>query len=777
MRLAIWRRKRVFLSCFAVLFAVSTLYVLTLKPRYFAEGLILLPETPMGSLTEGSSRVVVAIDPMMVRSETDILGSNDLARRVIAGLDLGQKPEFTPRPPPAPIRLLKDLVGEVRNVLQGETRVEPLWSEKTAREDALLSAYKQRLYVFNDGRSAIVHVGFTASTPDLAARVANAHVEAYLDAQVERRVGSQRLAVDWLKGELDGRAKELRDAEVAVQSYRAQHNLVLVQHSNERQESLADQELRLISEQLVSASLDETRDRARLAQFNAPSASGILSATTEVLDNPVIVKLRQREAEARTTLNRVTAAAQPGGLNPLVESAKADLKSVEDTLRRELTRSRESISSDLRQAEARVGMLQSQVKKATAGKITLDQAEIELKGRETYAAAKRSIYQIVLNRYNTLLAEQGFNGADAKVISTASVPTRPAFPKTSLFLAFATLASAAGAAAAAFATDRLPAGVRKLRRLSSSLGVHILGVVPLLGPRAHLSDNLDMSGQLFWERVRGIRNRIIDLHAEDSQVVLVTSALPQEGKSLFAGALARAVASAGVPTILIDGDLHRPTAASTVGVSDVCNGLGEVLAHQVSLNDAIVPTSRGNLALLAALPSEEGHSDSLATEGMGALLRTLKASYRVIVVDSPPLAVSSDALALSGFADQTIIIARAGRMSAAPVSQAVNTLLEHDARLAGLVLVGDDQDDVLQGRSHDYYRSVRSSRPAELGRRARLAVRESGLMLGLADDAGSAGRDPRHDQLAPRPLKRRGRRTPARPPCQPRPDSWAVPSV
>lgn len=717
------RHKFVFLICFLCVISVSSLYVLSMKPRYAAEAFILLPQTPSGNLSEGNQRVFVATDPMAVRSETEIVSSTDLAAKVIDTLDLANEAEFAPPVPNPTAAIVKGTVRALRAKLFGPASEAPLWSEATARRDALLSAYKQHLSVFNDGRSTIVRISFTAGTPSLAARVTNAHIAAYLTAQVERRVAGQRLAIEWLKKELDGRATELRAAETEVQTYRARNNIVLVQRANQ-QETLSGQELKQINEQLVSAELDATRERSRLVQFDEKAKPGDFSATTEILNGPIVAKLRQREVDARGALARLISIYPDGG--SVLVGARAELASIEATMREELDRTRETIRSDLRQAETRAQLLQHRLKDASDRKLVRDLAEVELKGHETYAAAKRSIYEVVLNRYNTLLAEQGFSAADSKVISLATTPTQQAFPKTGLFLTFAGLVSATAAGCAALATDRLRTGVTSLRILSSSFGVRVLGVVPVLGSTTKLLIGATPVYDLFWEQIRAVRNRIIDVRSDESVVVLVTSPLPQEGKSVLAASLARAAANIGISTLLIDGDLHRPSAARVLGVL-ATNGLGDVMANRVSLDAAIVATHHKQLDLLASSPEGAVATDVLTSGYMAGLVRSLRDRYRFIIIDSPAIAFSSDALSLAGFADATVVLTRVKRASSGPVSQAIRMLQEQGVKIAGLVLVGIDDSDVLyRPKSRTKYALPRNFRFTGRGRLgAGNAVREA----------------------------------------------------
>jgi uncharacterized protein involved in exopolysaccharide biosynthesis len=212
-----WRHLRMVLLVGLCVFSLAAITILQLTAYYSAETMILLSSSSTGEIAEGANRSPT--DSFVVRSEVDILSANEVALRVIRALDLERHPEFDDKSN-AITRWLRDssawLVGALG--ISGQ-RSGPgnLWSAEEAQRNRVLAAYRNRLGVYNDGRSSTVRISFWAESPRLAAAVANAHARAYLSQQAERRIESQRLATDWLRREIDARAEVVKAAEAATQ--------------------------------------------------------------------------------------------------------------------------------------------------------------------------------------------------------------------------------------------------------------------------------------------------------------------------------------------------------------------------------------------------------------------------------------------------------------------------------------------------------------------------------------------------------------------------------
>jgi capsular exopolysaccharide synthesis family protein len=202
------------------------------------------------------------------------------------------------------------------------------------------------------------------------------------------------------------------------------------------------------------------------------------------------------------------------------------------------------------------------------------------------------------------------------------------------------------------------------------------------------------------EAFRSLRtNLMFAAHAEGVRTLVVTSAFPQEGKSVTASRLARAFAHQGVRTLLVDGDLRRPTLHTILGVAQA-PGLSEVLRGAPLDLDSIRCAASPNLYLLPAGSTAVDAGELLANDRMRNMIGAPPEGLELVIVDSPPLLSAADASALSAKADAVLVVVRAGRTARGALRQAVNQLETVGARIAGIVL---NDPDTKVSRYSDYY--------------------------------------------------------------------------
>lgn len=284
-----------------------------------------------------------------------------------------------------------------------------------------------------------------------------------------------------------------------------------------------------------------------------------------------------------------------------------------------------------------------------------------------------------------LLQSASFVANDAKLVSPATAPTRKVFPKTSLFLLVALIASCVCGFAAAVLFDHALNRGNRLRRAVRNLGLDILGAVPL--DQAILSSwrLIDVRSR---EQIRFVREALLKRGNLECPVILVTSALPREGKSSIAVRLARSLAATGRKTLLIDADMRLACASAMLGWNEGDGpGLADVLAGNAHFSDAVAFRNEENFHLMPPGGSP-GDVDVLASRRMNELADQLRDYFQAIVIDSPPLSAASDAVPMAAISDVVVLTVRANRTSLDCLEKSVALLRGCHAPLAGCVLTG-----------------------------------------------------------------------------------------
>ena len=652
-------------------------------------------------------------DPFFIRSETAIIQGDGLSRAVIERLKLWQYPEFLPS---------HGLKEKIKGYVKSLVRPNPsgVSSTELSTEEILLDQvlrnYREQLSVFNDGRSKTVEIEFSASNPRLAAAIANEHAEAYLHQQSSRRLDAQKKTIEWLAHEVDQRAREVRDAETEVQQYQLQHGIV-----NTKDATIIDQRLSQLSTQLVDARRQLSTQYALLSEVKQIRAGRDPQSAVKLLADESMKELLARRVSAEA--NVLALSKRFAANHPTLIKQKQELSSVDAALNDQLVRLESEASSNASWWQRQVNDLNKAVGDETSSKVSQDRVAAALPALTAQANVKRTVFETVLNRYQTLLAEQSLAAPAATIISRAVPSARPSLPNTSLLLVLAAMASAmCGVFSAILLQLRRPASMG-LVEIADAVDIRPLVSIPRFRNTSRIDGVVKIKDPaLFIESIRFLRDAVLDRqHNGQSTTCLVTSVLPRQGKSLTAMSLARSIARADRRTLFIEMDLRRPTGSSLARRAPPEKGLGAVLEGRISISEAVVRDVTTQLDMLLAEGGPSTALDKLNTASLAELLAQLKGHYDAIVIDSPPVGLVSDALTLTSLVDQTIIVAKDGDLSVAELKRGIRLLKERGATVAGLVLTSVDpkgMSSVDRKTMHRYVLGVPAAIPLDSKRKA-----------------------------------------------------------
>ena len=275
------------------------------------------------------------------------------------------------------------------------------------------------------------------------------------------------------------------------------------------------------------------------------------------------------------------------------------------------------------------------------------------------------------------------------VFEEAAPASAPSSPKVPLNLALGLLLGILVGVGYAFLREVLDTRIRSQSDVERTVDAGILGTFAT-DASVH-KDPLVTQGDRFSHRAEGFRQLRTHLHFTNisggSQTVVVSSAIPGEGKTSTAVNLAIMLAESGTRVLLIDADLRRPKVAQYLGVEGSV-GLTGVLSHTVAVEDAIQEWGHGGaLHFLASGRSAPNPSELLGSPTMEKLITRFETDYEVVVIDAPPLLPVTDPAVLGSIASGVVLVVSAdGRTNRADVAQAVANLESVNARLLGVVI-------------------------------------------------------------------------------------------
>ncbi|WP_315720879.1 MULTISPECIES: polysaccharide biosynthesis tyrosine autokinase [unclassified Bradyrhizobium] len=683
--------------------------------------------------------------PLDMESQIEILKSKSIATAVITKLNLADDPDFSGKASP-----LHGAVDAIRRLVSATP--EPT----TPSMDDLLDEFQRRMNAFRIGTSTVVEVDFSASDPKRAAMIANAIVKEYFDQQLKAEANEHRTVTAWLHDRLQDLGNDATAAERAVNDLKSRHNIVTADGKFIDQQQVTELTNRLVAARTHTASLMTRLNRfdemlaatnadtpiesfAAVSDFSPAELSGNLNPPDGLsLSNSnstlIINSLRQQYLD--NAKREYEYAAKYGKDHLAVVNIRAAMKSIRQAIFDEVRRLADVARHDYAEAKQQQQEVEKQLAQAVARSQDTRAAEVSIRELETSAKGYRALYDTFLQRYMGSVQQGSFPITKARVISAATPPKKKSKPKSIMLLAiglFGGLALGGGLGLLREVRDR---SFRTTHQVEDRLRLPCLSVVPLLkqdevnritkeaAPGSVDKADADCSPRLvargagtcwaasampssrFAESIRSLKVAIDQDPSRTSRKVFgLTSALPNEGKSIIAASLAQSIASSGKRVIVVDCDLRNPSLSGMLA-PDAGMGIADVVSGAQRLEDAVWTDPVTRLQFLPGKgAAHRDTSDILANEQMRKLFERLRESYDYVIVDLPPLAPVADARAVSGLLDSFVLVVEWGRTPAEVVEHALNTAPNVYDALLGVVLNKTDMKALKLYANHfgDYY--------------------------------------------------------------------------
>lgn len=299
----------------------------------------------------------------------------------------------------------------------------------------------------------------------------------------------------------------------------------------------------------------------------------------------------------------------------------------------------------------------------------------------------------------------------ATVVKPATRPTTPVSPRPKVNLALGLLIGLAIGIGGAVLRDTLDTTVKSPAEVKELSGAPVLGIVPE-DPHAKETPLLvdtteDKSGRA--ESYRQIRTNLQFLGVDKAtRTLVVTSAIPEEGKTTTACNIAIALVESGLRVILVEADLRRPRLAEYLGIEGAV-GITSVLLGQATVADVIQTWGRQRLQVLPSGPIPPNPSELLGSRQMGTLIATLTTASDIVILDAPPLLPVTDAAVLASRCDGALVVARYGHTKRDQLAAAADALRKVGAAPLGVVLNRAPRKGVGYGYGYGYASGYTSS--------------------------------------------------------------------
>ena len=702
-------------------------YALTATPYYTASVKVII-DNPSSQLNQLNPFGDMGTDNATVLSQVELVKSEKIVGAVVDQMKLTLAPDNASTGRKL-IERVGDWLSRVFSLASAEDEATlSLESDPVAARTRAIQRTSKLLDVRRLGMTYILSIEYTDASPARAAQIANSFATAYIDEQIGIRLDAAGQARSRLKDRINELTREAQEADLAVQQFRAKHQMVAVNGQR-----VDEQQLTELNTQLVTAIGEASQAEAKFQRIEEIIAKGdFRSLVTEALGSSIITDLRQKylavdkQAQELETL--------VGSKHARVLALREEMRRYEGQIFEELQRIRESTRSELTISRERVADLQTKVAAMSSVSAQNNEVLVEMKSLEDRASTARAMLQSLLQRDQEAQQGQSFAMSEARIISPAAVPTVPSYPNKKLFTLASLLLGLVGGAGLGYLREIADRSFRHGRQVEKMLGLPLIGAVPLMSEakasqkRAKsrlvpagadqltgVGDAAEQSGRLvdyavtapmsgFAEALRSVK-LTVDLAAppRGANVIGFVSSYPGEGKSTLSKNLASLLALAGFRTILIDADLRAHGLTRYID-RDTTSGLVEVLEGSHALNDVLRTETISGLDVLLSTISRRIYNSSelLGSRPMRALLDTLRSSYDYVILDLPPLGPVVDAKSVAPLLDVIVMVVEWGvtpRFSVKTLLEAQRQVYE---RCAGIVFNKVDPQTI---HRYDYYGS------------------------------------------------------------------------
>ena len=684
------KRKWVMLATFAIAFVLSAIATLSETRLYQATSKVaIFPEVPnvLGFKDADSVNFPDEEYEATLETQVAILRSDALAIKVIEAMRLYQNPQFTTVKQP-----------DLSPSAMGDSSMPP----DPTQAAALLGAFHGGLNIQLVPGTRLIQVSYTHHDPRLATEVTNTLVKTFIEENFRTKYNSASQTSDWLSRELADLQLKVQTSEEKLVRYQKDHGILGV----DEKENIVTEKLVELNKELTEAETERIEKEAdyKLALNGDPDSFEKDTPDGRNTAGTLLDKLRERQADLETQYAMATT--QFGSAYPKVTELSNQIKQVRSAIEAEKKKMVDKMRDEYLAAQQREVLLESAFNQQKQEANKLNESAIEYTVLKRDAETNRQLYQDLLQRLKEAGVSAGLRSSNIRVVDIARIPTAPIYPNVHRSLVLGFLMALGLAIGLAFVLETFDNTVRTVEEISTVSTLPALGTIPLQLPETSLHKRaLTISPEVEPPRMlplvtyerpkseaaeayRALRTSILlSSFGAPPKVILVTSAMPQEGKTTISANSALVLAQRGSRVLLIDADLRRPGLQRLFGLGSRGGGLSTLISGSDKAEDVILPCPEvSNLWILPAGPIPPQPTELVGSNLMKDHIARWRNEFDHIVIDTPPCLSVTDAVLLSPEADRVILVARSGQTTRAALRRACDLLLQVNARVMGIVL-------------------------------------------------------------------------------------------
>ena len=692
MRRQLW----LILSTIAAILVLTIIVTYSLTPKYTATSLVLVDTSTKNLLDSDNVLSNPNADNSRVESEVGILKSDRILLNVVSENNLVSDSEFG---------IGVSLKDRILSWLRIPLPPAPSGEEALSR---VLTAFKSAITVSRSGLTYLITVGVVSRDPEKAAKLANSMSDTYIREQINAKVAVTLTKRDTIQ-------KQAEAANAAIVENERNFDTYITSNIDRLEKQTNSHGLTTLRAELQKVNRDRATGLGRIESLQAQDFSTLV---TQLGSDALNALQRQREGLA----TRIAAAGDNSteAISLREELAKVD-KSLASAASQEVNTLQQSVNNYQQQANEVRQKIRSTVLQSNLPAEVLT----EIYSLQQSSEIARNQYQTLLLRLQELDAQASLQLPDSRVVSAALTPTLPSFPNSKLILGLSLIVSIGIGIGLAILREYFIGGFVSENQIEAVLKVPLSAIAPrqvsddlhkLASPSSSLSDLMVTAPlSLFSESVRRLRLTLDQQErknpapkrqdADEGKIIMVSSALPAEGKSTMALSLARAYALTGKRALLIDCDLRKPSVNKHLNLEpnhDFIDYLRQD-RNSATLTSLIMRDPLSNLTvLLGGRRSDVATDELVMSEKMGRILASARKHFDYVILDTPPIEPVVDGLYLSRHADMIVFVIKWASTSQSSAKRAVAALKENKNPDAGIVTLLNQQDRTKMSGNYSY---------------------------------------------------------------------------
>jgi capsular exopolysaccharide synthesis family protein len=719
----LWRilRKRIWIVAASTcgLFALGLAYCLISTPKYESISTIQFNKENSDSLMPGDTHEtmindVTAMDYHLTQqTQVDTLKSDTLALQVIGDLKLEDRPEFSRKP-------LRD-----RFINYADESHLPL-EKATHRRAIVLKAYHKNLGVDVVDGTRMIKISFLSPDAEVAAAVVNSLVSNYQEQQFRTRFAATAQVSDRLSKQLDDLKDQVAASQEALVQYQKQAGILGVDETH----NIVMTRLEEADKQVVAAEGDRILAQAvwQLARSGNPeliSDVAAASSATKSLTNPnsqsLIANLRAQQSQLK--VDYAQAAAKYGLSHPKLFQMQGELNQLDVNIQNEVQNLATRAQNNFLTAQQNENALRASFERAKQDANVLNDRNVQYSIMKHEVESKRDLYDSLFKQLKEAGVLAGLRSTNIVTVDPGRASDRPARPRVALALAIALFGGLLFGVTGAFVAENCDDTVTTADDAEQITLVPALGSIPLwkfrkpsapatmlIGPASSVPSRamavvLSSPQSQVAEAYRTVRTSILQASRRGaSNVFVVTSALPEEGKTMTALNCAAALAQQDQRVLLVEADLRRSNLESKLNFNAE-GGLSSLIPVGPSPAVPVKFPSLPTLSVLAAGPRPSNPAELLGSPRMAELVQEWRSSYDFIILDTPPVLSVTDAVVVSAHCDGVILVVRSGVTTKQSLIRVRDLFMRSRKRIVGVVMNAFD----LKSVDHYVYLGYKSN--------------------------------------------------------------------